>query len=140
MAVEITGTYSGGLKSELRHGPSGAMLVTAAPTDNKGDGSSFAPTDLVAAALGSCAITTMAIVADREGIPFESAHFRIEKHMLSDPRRIGRLPIHIQMPAGLTDEQQALLEEIARRCPVARSLGAEVQQEFSFEYPDEVDS
>jgi hypothetical protein len=41
MAVTITGRYIGNLKMELEHGPSGTHLVTAAPTDNMGDGSSF---------------------------------------------------------------------------------------------------
>ncbi len=52
MAVNISGKYVGDLKIELTHGPSGTQLRTAAPVDNQGDGSSFSPTDLVAAALG----------------------------------------------------------------------------------------
>ncbi|MEX2571493.1 MAG: OsmC family protein [Gemmatimonadota bacterium] len=134
MAVEITGSYGGGLKTELRHGPSGSVQKTAAPVDNKGDGSSFSPTDLVAAALGSCAVTTMAIVADRNGIKFDDASFVIEKHMRSDPRRIERLPLRIRMPADLTAEERAILEEAALTCPVARSLLPEIDCDFSFEY------
>lgn len=134
MAVEITGTYQGGLRMELHHGPSGAKQLTAAPLDNQGDGSSFSPSDLVAAALGSCAVTTMAIVAQREGIPFEGASFHIEKHMLSAPRRIERLPIRIRMPAGLTPEQRSRLEAIARSCPVDRSLLPDIERDFTFEY------
>jgi len=53
MTVEITGEYLGGKKCRLTHGPSGSLLNTAAPVDNQGDGSSFSPTDLVAAALAS---------------------------------------------------------------------------------------
>jgi uncharacterized OsmC-like protein len=60
MAVEITGRYTENLKTELVHGPSGKTLATAAPVDNQGDGSSFSPTALVAAALASCMVTTMA--------------------------------------------------------------------------------
>lgn len=134
MAVEITGDYNGALRMELRHGPSGMNLKTAAPVDNKGDGSSFSPTDLVAAALGSCAVTTMAIFADREGIPFEGATFVIEKHMRAGPRRIDRLPITIRMPASLTPEQRATLEEVARTCPVDRSLLPEIERDWRFEY------
>lgn len=134
MAVEIQGTYKGGLKMELKHTPSGASQKTAAPVDNKGDGSSFSPTDLVAAALGSCAVTTMAIVAEREGIPFEGASFVIEKHMRSGPRRIEKLPLRIRMPAGLSDAQKRVLEEAARNCPVEKSLLPEIEREFSFEY------
>ncbi|MGI9182364.1 MAG: OsmC family protein [Longimicrobiaceae bacterium] len=134
MAVEITGEYTGKLKMRLAHGPSGAELATAAPVDNQGDGSSFSPTDLLAAALGSCMVTTMAIVAQREGIPFSGASFVLEKHMRSDPRRVDRVPVRLRMPPELTPEQRSRLEAIARGCPVARSLSPEVRQEVEFLY------
>jgi putative redox protein len=137
MAVEIQGEYTGGLRMELTHGPSATAIRTAAPTDNQGDGSSFSPTDLLAASLGACMVTTMAIVAQREGIPFEGASFRLAKHMRSDPRRVAAVPVRIRMPAGLTAEQRARLEDIARSCPVARSLSPEVEQEVEFEYAAE---
>jgi putative redox protein len=136
MSVDIQGVYTGGLGMRLTHGPSGTAIRTAAPKDNQGDGSSFSPTDLLAAALGSCMVTTMAIVAGREGIPFEGAGFRLEKHMRADPRRVAAVPVRVRMPAGLAPEQRSRLEEVARGCPVARSLGAEVEQPVEFEYPD----
>lgn len=135
--VEISGRYAGHLKMELTHGPSGAVLRTAAPRDNRGDGSSFSPTDLVAAALGSCMVTTMAIVADREGIPFPGAGFTVEKHMRSDPRRIARLPVRVEMPAGLSPEQRRRLEEVARSCPVDASLPPEIERQVHFVYPED---
>lgn len=134
MAVEITGEYTGGLKMRLRHGPSGLEMPTAAPVDNQGDGSSFSPTDLLAASLGACMVTTMAIVAAREGIPFEGAEFTLEKHMRSDPRRVDSLPVTVRMPAGLTPEQRERLEGVARTCPVERSLHPDVRREFTFVY------
>lgn len=136
MAVSITGRYAGGLKTVLHHGPSGAELPTAAPRDNLGDGSAFSPTDLLAASLGSCAVTTMAIVAQREGIPFPDAEFRLEKHMNAEPRRVARVPLRVRMPAGLAPAQRALLERVAHGCPVARSLHPEVGVEMEFVYPD----
>jgi putative redox protein len=134
MAVEINGEYLGQLRMDLTHGPSGAVLRTVAPKDNMGDGSSFSPTDLLAAAAGSCAVTTMAIFAAREGIPFEGASFHVEKHMRSDPRRVDRLPLRIRMPAGLTEEQKRTLEGVARGCPVMRSLLPEIEKQIEFEY------
>lgn len=133
--VEITGRYTGALGMELTHGPSGTALRTAAPRDNNGDGSSFSPTDLVAAALGSCMVTTMAIVAAREGIPFSGAGFRVEKHMRGEPRRIDRLPVTVTMPIGLDDEQRRTLEAAALGCPVERSLLPEIEREVTFVYP-----
>jgi putative redox protein len=134
MAVEIRGEYIGGLKMDLVHGPSGATQRTAAPVDNRGDGSSFSPTDMLAAALGSCAVTTMAIVAERHGILFPDAAFVLEKHMHSEPRRVGRVPLRIRMPPHLNAEQRETLENAARNCPVARSLNTDVDVEFVFEY------
>ncbi|HEY0781637.1 MAG TPA: OsmC family protein [Thermoanaerobaculia bacterium] len=134
MAVEITGRYTGKLGMELTHGPSGAKLKTAAPVDNQGDGSSFSPTDLVAAALGSCMVTTMGILAEREGIDFSSASFHIEKHMAGDPRRIARLPVRIHLPKSLTPEQRAKFERAAHTCPVHRSLIPEVEKDVEFVY------
>jgi putative redox protein len=136
MAVEITGKYVGNLKTELTHGPSGAVLKTAAPVDNNGDGSSFSPTDLVAAALGACMTTVMAIVAERDGIDLTGLAFRIEKHMVANPRRIGALPVVIHMPAGLTPEQRQKLERSALTCPVHHSLLPEIEKEVRFEYPE----
>lgn len=134
MAVEITGEYTGELKMKLRHGPSGGEVPTAAPTDNLGDGSSFSPTDLLAASLGACMVTTMAIVAAREGIPFEGAGFSLEKHMRSDPRRVDFVPVTVRMPGGLTVEQRTRLEHVARTCPVDRSLHPDIRREVRFVY------
>ena len=135
MAVEMSGSYAGDLKMELRHGPSGAGVTTAAPRDNMGDGSSFSPTDLLAAALGSCMVTTMAIVARKAGIPFDRAEFSLEKHMTpSPPRKVAAVPVTIRLPASLTAEQRATLEEAARTCPVHRSLAPDVVRDVSFIY------
>ena len=134
MAVEITGEYTGPLKMQLTHGPSGATVTATAPKDNQGDGSSFSPTDMLAASLGACMVITMAIVAQREGIAFEGASFSLEKHMRSDPRRVDAIPIRIRMPAGLTEEQRTKLERAALACPVHRSLAPEVRKDVEFVY------
>lgn len=136
MAVEITGRYLGGLKVELKHGPSGAVIHTAAPVDNNGDGSSFSPTDMVAAALASCMVTIMGIIAERDGIDLTGLTFSLEKHMNSDPRRIGRVPVRIAMPTGLVDRQRKKLESGALTCPVHRSLLEEIDKPVEFVYPD----
>ena len=136
MAVEMSGAYLGKLKTEITHGPSGAIIRTAAPLDNQGDGSSFSPTDLVAAGMAACVITTMAIVAEREGIDLTGVGFALAKHMRADPRRIDRIPIRIEMPAGLTTAQRRKLEFTARACPVHRSLREEIDRSIEFVYPD----
>jgi putative redox protein len=137
MAVEITGRYVGNLKTELTHGPSGTVIRTAAPVDNQGDGSSFSPTDLAAASLGACMMTLIAIVGERDGLDLTGLSFRLEKHMASNPRRIGAIPVTVTMPPGLTPEQREKLERAALTCPVHKSLSEDVQKDVRFVYDAE---
>ena len=134
MAVEITGEYTGGLGTRVRHGPSGMELRTAAPVDNQGDGSSFSPTDLVAAALGACMLTILGIIAEREGVDLRGSHFRVEKHMQGDPRRIAALPVSLHLPRRLTPAQRTKMERGALTCPVHRSLLEALEKEVTFVY------
>ncbi len=135
MPVEIKGQYEGELRVKLTHGPSQSVVETDAPTDNQGKGARFSPTDLVVAALGSCMMTIMGIVAKRDGIKLEGTNFRAEKHMIENPRRIGKIIMEIYMPSGLTDEQKKKLERAAHTCPVHQSLHAEIEQDIKFIYP-----
>ncbi len=132
--VPMTATIQG-LTCLLTHGPSGTTLTTVPPKDNGGTGLSFSPTDLVGAALASCALSTMALVAQREGLAWGDARAAVEKRMTPPPRRIGELVLVIDMPREARPEQRARLEEIARTCPVARSLHPDVKVPFEFRYP-----
>ena len=137
MAVDFTGRYLGNLKVEVTHGPSGTQLITVPPVDNQGDGSSFSPTDLVAAALGTCMLSLISIVGTRDGLDLTGLAFRAEKHMASNPRRIGAIPVTIQMPKGLTPDQRRKLENAALTCPVHKSLHPEMEKVVTFIYEDE---
>src|SRR5512133_62020 len=124
-----------GVTCELTHGPSGTRIKTVPPKDNGGTGASFSPTDLVGAALASCALSTMALVAAREGLTWGDARASVEKRMTPPPRRIGELVLVIDMPRETRPEHRARLEEIAHTCPVARSLHPDVKVPFEFRYP-----
>ena len=134
MSVEISGKYLGTKKVELVHEPSGEILITEAPKDNGGEGKCFSPTDLVAAAYGSCVMTTIAIVAERSGISVEGMHMRVEKHMQSEPRRIGSIPLEVHMQKALSEQERQKLERAGLACPVHKSLHPEVKAEITFVY------
>ena len=131
--VEITATYEGQLHCTATHGPSGATLPTDAPKDNMGKGEAFSPTDLVATALGTCMLTTMAIVAQRNNIAFDGARVRVTKEMVSQPhRRIGALGVEITVPGEFGEDDRRRLESAALHCPVHRSLHPDVQIPVTF--------
>ena len=135
MGVSIAITYDGGLRCSATHGPSGTKILTDAPVDNMGKGESFSPTDLVATALGTCIATTMAIVADREGIDLSGMTVDVIKEMQTKPsRRIGQLATRIVIKTSLTPEQRVKLEHAAHACPVHKSLGSDVEMPIAFEY------
>ncbi len=136
MGVRISGHYLGGLGVACRHEPSGTELRTAAPVDNNGDGSSFSPTDLLATALATCMVTLIAIVAERDGLKLDGLGFHAEKIMESDPRRVGRVELVIEMPSGLDPSSRKKLERAALTCPVKRSLPEELLTPVEFRYPD----
>ncbi|HET6439083.1 MAG TPA: OsmC family protein [Anaeromyxobacter sp.] len=132
--VPMTASISG-LSCQLTHGPSGTIIRTVPPRDNGGTGESFSPTDLVGAALASCALSTMALAAGREGLSFGDARAAVEKRMTPPPRRIAELVLVFDMPVDVRPEHRSRLEEIARTCPVARSLHPEVKMPMEFRYP-----
>jgi putative redox protein len=133
--VKMSVIYSGQLHCELTHGPSGSKIETDAPKDNQGRGERFSPTDLVGAALASCIVTTMAIVAQRDGIPFEDAKAEVGKEMSAQPpRRIAGLPVSVTMSAKLTADQRKKLENAALHCPVHKSLHPDVDAKITFNY------
>lgn len=134
--VEITAVYEGQLHCTATHGPSGSTLATDAPKDNMGKGEAFSPTDLVATALGTCMLTTMAIVAQRHGMELAGARVRVTKEMVSQPaRRIGTLGVEITLVnTDLSEDDRKRLENAALACPVHRSLHPEVQMPVTFRW------
>ena len=132
--VKANVVYQGQKHCELTHGPSGSKIETDAPKDNFGKGERFSPTDLLGAALASCVLTTMAIVAERDGVEFENAKAEVVKEMADQPRRVARLSLSITLSAKLPLDYRQKLEMIAKTCPVARSLSSDVQIPVGFTY------
>lgn len=136
MGIVVDVAYRGSLRCEATHAPSGSGIETDAPTDNRGRGERFSPTDLLGAAVGSCMLTLMGIAAQRRGFDIEGASARVEKQMVSDPiRRVGRFEIVVEMPARYPDDQRELLERAAMTCPVFNSLDPRIEKQVEFRYP-----
>lgn len=136
--VKSTGIYKGGLNCELTHGPSGQVIETDAPKDNQGRGAAFSPTDLTAASLASCMVTTMAIAAKLQlNTDIPDIRWEVTKEMSADkPRRIVRLSVEIWLPFSRTKDPQGILEQAALNCPVARSLHPSVEKPVTFHWTD----
>ena len=131
--MTATVTYDSNLRTTCLHLQSGSSFETDAPSDNKGQGARFSPTDLIATGLGACLITTMGIKAETMDIKLDGAKVDVTKVMLSEPRRIRKIVIAVTMPALNIDEKtKEILERVGRTCPVERSLHPDMELDISF--------
>jgi len=131
----MTGLYQGELRTELTHLRSGIKIITDAPPDNNGKGEAFSPTDLACAALSSCMMTLMGILARREGIDLAGLRSEIVKIMDNNPRKIAEVQIvftHVNLVAS--DIQKEKLKHAALTCPVALSLSENIKQTVTFNF------
>jgi putative redox protein len=136
--VKIQVRYEGDLHTQATHGPSKTQLATDAPVDNQGRGASFSPTDLTATSLGTCMLTTMGIVAKKNGWKLDGATATVEKHMVADPdRRIGKLEVELRIPGRFDAKARAILEKTALTCPVQQSLNPRIEVPVTFRWDEE---
>jgi len=128
--------YTGNLRTEARHIKSDTIIMTDAPTDNKGKGEKFSPTDLVATALGSCMMTIMGIAANTHQINIEGTECSIEKIMTPPPRKIGEIKVNFQIKGqdSYSDKEKSILEHAAITCPVMLSLHPDLIKTVHFNW------
>jgi putative redox protein len=135
---QMTAIYKGDLRTEGVHLKSGNKIITDAPLDNNGKGEAYSPTDLVCAALASCILTTLGILANRENLDITDMKAEITKVMATDPRRIAEIAIDITLPENkiskLSDKHKLTLKRAAHSCPVAISLHPDLKQVLNFNF------
>src|SRR4051812_30596007 len=111
--------YSGDLRTENTHIASGNVIITDAPKDNHGKGEYFSPTDLLATSLANCIFTTMAIATQKLNIDLKGSKANVTKTMGTNPRRIIKIEVKIELPKEVEAHKQQL-EDAAHNCPVAK--------------------
>ena len=135
MSHSIENKYIGELRTESTHLKSSNVIITDAPTDNNGKGNAFSPTDLVASALCSCMTTVMGICANKNQFDLPNSTAHVTKVMSSHPRRISKIIIEINFEKNnLSEKNVEKLIAVAKGCPVAQSLSADLIQEVRFNF------
>ena len=128
--------YEGALRCQATHIQSGSRIETDAPTDNRGKGEKFSPTDLLCVSLATCLGTTMALKGREMNIDLKETAMQVTKHMLSDPRRVGQVDVLLTFPGTLllSAKDKTILERTGNTCPVARSLHPDVKLNIIYEW------
>ncbi len=128
--------YEGQLRCHATHNQSASVIETDAPTDNRGKGERFSPTDLLCVSLGTCIITTIGIKALDMGIDINGAVLQVQKHMLSEPRRVGKIDITVTFPRGLSIEEtdKTILQRVGDHCPVQKSIHPSIETNVVYQW------
>jgi putative redox protein len=133
--VKMMIDYEGALRCVVRHEPSGEAFKTDAPVDNHGRGESPSPTDLCAAALGSCIATVIGIQMEKRGVELKGMRIEVSKTMSKYlPRRIAKLTTEIWIPVKLEAKDRLRVETAAKNCPVHHSLSSEIEKPIIFHW------
>jgi putative redox protein len=105
------------------------------PTEQGGTDTGPNPYDLLCAALGACTAMTLRLYADQKKWPLQRVivqlhHAKIHAADCADCEtkegRIDRIERHITLEGPLDPAQRARLLDIANKCPVHRTLHAEI--------------
>ncbi len=128
--------YTGNLRCRAEHIQSNTIIESDAPTDNRGKGERFSPTDLTCVSLATCMLTTMAMKATDLGVSLQDAKADVTKHMLGDPRRIGKIEVSVTLPSGVNDRDRKALENTGNNCPVAKSLHPAIELVIDYQWED----
>jgi uncharacterized OsmC-like protein len=117
------------LKQEIVSGNN--RIVADEPLEAGGTDEGFDPYSLLLAALGACTSMTLKLYAINKGWDLQKVHvaLRHEKIYAEDcvncetkEGKLDRIWREIQLEGELSVEQQIRLREIARHCPVHRTL------------------
>ena len=126
--------YKGSLRCEATHLQSGCMIETDAPTDNRGKGERFSPTDLLCVSLATCIVTTMGIKASDMEIDLTGSQLEVKKHMLAEPRRVGKIEVNLRLKTGaeISEKDRLILQRTGDNCPVTKSLHPDMEMKIEY--------
>lgn len=121
------------LQQEIRD--NGHRVVADEPVTAGGDDAGLDPYSFLLAALGSCTSMTLKLYAQNKGWDLQSVrvtlrHEKIHADDCADCEtkdgKLDRIWREIVLEGNLTDQQLDRLHDIAKRCPVHRTLTSEI--------------
>ena len=126
--------YTGNLRCQAEHIQSKSTIETDAPTDNRGKGERFSPTDMLCVSLATCMLTTMGIKAGDMNIDITNAKADVTKHMASEPRRVAKIEVSVSLPAIDNEKDRSVLERTGTNCPVAKSIHPDIELVINYNW------
>ncbi len=127
-------SYQGNLRCEAIHLQSSSQIETDAPTDNRGKGERFSPTDLLCVSLATCMLTTMGIKSNDMNVDLINSKADVTKHMASNPRRVAKIEVTVSLPQNVNEKERLILENTGNNCPVAKSIHPDIELVLKYDW------
>ena len=108
----------------------GHLVIVDEPEDNGGTDKGPSPTDLLAASLASCTAITIAMYADRKEWSIDGMEVTVESPGTPKSGEKGSFVVTLALPEALDPGQIEKIRTIAGKCPVHRTLTADVEIEI----------
>lgn len=132
---DVVVTSIANLQNGVQYGD-GQTFVIDEPKSAGGDGVGPDPYTLLLAALGGCISMTVNLYARRKGWQVERVTVRLRQERIhakdcaecdqTKDAQVHKIERSVKIEGQLTTEQQARLQEIAKKCPVHRSLTSQI--------------
>ncbi len=106
------------------------------PNDLGGADAGPTPFELLLSSIGACVVITVQMYARRkswplEGVTLDLEHVKIQAADCADCKtetgQISQIKLRLDLQGALSEEQRERIFQIAGRCPVKRSLEAEIK-------------
>lgn len=120
---------------ESRHRKTGAVIRTQAAIVEKP--AYFSAIDLCATGLASCILNILEGYARVRNMNVAGMHATVTTSIDEQPFRIRRILVDIFMPDGrFSPKDRIAMPRAIRTCPIHKSLHPDIEQIFSFHWPD----
>jgi putative redox protein len=129
---KFTVTLKSPERCQIKHELAGAEIETDLPPEYGGQGRSFSSTDLVSAALGTCTITSIGKILEREGYDPKLLKIEISKELSQSPKMIKAIKLKVIHPKTFKEDLLKKLRKTTNSCPVKRSLNDHVEVDLEY--------
>ena len=118
--MEVNVEHIGAVQFEIR--ARGHVIASDQPVESGGFDEGMTPPELLLASLGACAGYYAAEYLRKHKLATEGTKVRVRADKVKDPARMENFEIHVELPAGMSEQNAAGVENAVHHCLIHNTL------------------